>query len=141
MPQTSNPLYEIVNMSEAVPVIFEHNIPVGGCDCWNNIYDTHDPDCVQCRGTGQILIKEDSRLSKAVMKSTGGVVDDDDPIAHAYTFDDDISLGDIIICQGQRYKVIELDQTTTLSRQKVTVCGLDYERNYNHPQADLERYK
>ncbi len=143
MQPMSNPSseYEIVNMAKAVPVIFEHRVPVGHCDCWNDIYETHDPDCSQCLGSGQTMVKERSHLTKAVMQATGGVVDDDEPIAYAFTFDKDISLGDLIVCEGQRYKVIEIGKTTTLSKQEVTVCGLDYERDYHHNQADLERYK
>lgn len=143
MPQTSNPLseYDIVDMSKAIPVIFEHRTIIGKCDCWNSIYLAFDPDCSQCGGIGQISDKSGSRLTKAVMKSKGGIVDDDDPIAYAYTFDNDISLDDIIVCDGQRYRVTEIGQTNTLSKQQVTVCGLDYARNYNHSQADLERYK
>jgi len=143
MPLTSNPLseYDIVDMSKAVPVIFEHRTVIGKCDCYNDIYLAFDPDCGQCDGTGQISDKSGSRLTRAVMKSKGGMVDDDEPIAYAYTFDDDISIGDIIVCEGQKYRVIEVSTTNTLSKQEVIVCGLNYARNYNHNQADLERYR
>lgn len=143
MPQTSNPLseYDIVDMSKAVQVIFEHRTVIGQCNCYNDIYLSFDPDCSSCGGIGKISDKSGSRLSLAVMKSKGGMTDDDDPIAYAYTYDDDISIEDIIVCDGQRYRVIEVDTTNTLSKQQVTVCGLDYERNYNHNKADLERYR
>lgn len=143
MPQTSSHLseFEVVDMGKTIPVIFEHRVPVGKCSCWNDIYETNDPQCKRCMGTGNATVKERSHLSKAVMKSSGGIVDDDEPIAHAFTFDDDIHLGDVIVCKGQKYKVIEIDKTNTLGKQEVIVCGLDYERNYNHNKADLERYK
>lgn len=143
MSRTSNPLseYDIVDMSKAVQVIFEHRTVIGQCDCYNDVYLSFDPDCSKCGGIGQLSDKSGSRLSLAVMKSKGGIADDDDPIAYAYTYDDDISKEDIIVCEGQRYRVIEIGQTNTLSKQKVTVCGLDYERNYNHDKADLERYR
>jgi len=143
MPQTSNPLseYDIVDMSKAVPVIFEHRTVIGHCNCYNSVYLSFDPDCVKCGGVGQLSDKSGSRLGLAVMKSKGGIVDDDDPIAYAYTFDTDISSEDVIVCDGQRYRVLEVNTTKTLGKQKVTVCGLDYARNYNHNKADLERYR
>lgn len=128
-------------MDQAIMVIFEQEGPSRRCQCYNNIYSAFDPNCHSCGGKGMTIPEREGELSKAVVKSAGGMADEGDPIAYAYTYYSDIQLDCIMVCKGHRYRVIELTNTITMTGKSVAVCGLDYERDYRHNQADLERYK
>ncbi len=145
---TSEDSYELVQepislafMDQAVIVIFEKDGDSHRCQCWNSIYETFDPNCSNCGGEGKTVPQKEGQLGKAVIKSAGGMADEGDPIAYAYSHYKDIKLDGIIVCKGHRYRIIELLKTITMTGKEVTVCGLDYERDYCHNQADLERYK
>lgn len=125
---------------ENIELIIVEKVVVRKCRCWNRVYEAGDPDCGRCFGTG-IIKKRQTRLSRASLQPAGQLVDEGDPIAYACTFDELIIVNDIIVCRGIRYVVMEISAGYTTDDKEVRICGLNYERNYNHNQSDLERYK
>ena len=128
-----------LSMSALVPIIIERGFG-RRCDCVDPVYDESDPDCQVCLGAG-IVVRRTQRLAKASMQSSGQIIDDGDPIIYACTFEEDVQIDDIVICKGKRYIVIELSSGVTPEGKDVIVAGLDYERNYDHSQTVLSRYK
>jgi hypothetical protein len=128
-------------MDRTILVIFEKEGPSHRCSCFNNIYHAFDPNCRSCGGKGKTVPQREGKLDRAVIESAGGMADEGDPIAYAYTYRPDVELDSILVCKGHRYRVIELMKTVTMAGKAVTVCGLDYERDYSHDKAVLERYK
>lgn len=133
--QTLAPL----SMKVLLPIIIERGFG-RRCDCVDPVYGESDRDCQACMGAG-VIIKRTQRLSQASMETSGQIVDEDDPIIYACTFDEDIQPDDTVICKGKRYVVMELSSGVTPDGKDVIIAGLDYERNYNHSQTVLSRYK
>ena len=126
-------------METLVPIIIERGSG-GTCTCIDPIYKEPDSNCVRCSGVG-VIVSRKRRLTKASMQPSGEIADDGDPIIYACMFESDVAIDDIIICEGRRYIVIEIAGGFALDNRDIIICGLDYERNYNHSEADLKRYK
>ena len=110
------------------------------CTCIDPVYKEPDPDCKSCSGAG-VVISRKRRLVKASMEPSGEIADEGDPIIYACMFECDVAIDDIIICEGKRYMVIEIAGGFALNNRDIIICGLDYERSYNHSETDLKRYK
>jgi len=126
-------------MEELDNIIIERNMGTR-CPCYNRVYQCGDPDCRVCNGTG-IILKRMQRLSEAYLESSSRLHDVGDPLVYACSYDKDIETGDVIIHKGSRYLVIEKSAGFTVSEEEIMIYGLDYERNHNHNQSDLRRYK
>ena len=128
-----------LSMDTVVPVLLERGSG-SECECVDPIYGEPDPDCRRCLGAGTI-IQRSRKLIHASMEPSGEIYDEGDPIIYACTFHRDVKTDDIIICKGKRYVVVEISAGFTPDDRDVIICGLDYERNYNHSQTVLSRYK
>lgn len=125
---------------ENLQLIIVERKSVKKCRCWNSLYETGDPNCIQCSGTGYLEGRE-QRLSKACLQSVGQFVDEGDPLLYACTHDFNVKVGDVIVCVGTRYIVIEIGAGFTPDNKDVLICGLNYETDNYYDQAELERYK
>lgn len=126
-------------MENIVDIIIERGSG-RGCTCIDPVYKESDPDCKTCSGVG-VVVSYTRRLVKASMEPSGEIADEGDPIIYACMFECDITVDDIIIYKGKRYVVTEIAGGFALDNRDIIICGLDYERNYNHSETDLERYK
>ena len=143
MAQVSNKHYEQVEIPLSMDVLHPVIIERGSgseCHCVDPVYSEPDPDCPKCMGAGAIVHRT-RKLIHASMEPSGDIHDEGDPIIYACTFHKDIKVEDVIICKGKRYVVIEISAGVTPEDKDVIICGLDYERNYNHTQTVLNRYK
>ena len=128
-----------LSMDVTLPVIIERGSG-SECPCIDQVYREPDPDCSKCFGVGTV-VNRSRTLVEASMQPSGEIYDDGDPIIYACTFHQGIQVDDIIICKGKRYVVIEISSGETTKGKDVLICGLDYERNYNHSETVLSRYK
>ena len=110
------------------------------CECIDSLYEEPDPNCKACLGAG-VVITRTRRLVKASMEPSGEIADEGDPIIYACMFECDVVVDDVIIYEGKRYMVIEIAGGFALDNRDIIICGLDYERSYNHSETDLKRYK
>lgn len=128
-----------LSIEELKRIIIERK-SVKQCKCWNSLYETGDSDCLTCSGTGYVDNRL-GRVSRACLQSAGQLVDEGDPLVYACTFDKEIKVDDVIVCEGVRYVVIEISAGFTTDNKDVLICGLNYERNYDYNQTELERYR
>ena len=126
-------------MDVLVPIIIERGSG-SECSCIDSIYNEPDPDCDICLGAGTV-ISRNRQLAEASMQTSAQIIDEGDPIIYACTFNNDIQPEDVIVCKGKRYVVLEISSEVTVDGRDVIVAGLDYERNYDHSQTILNRYK
>ena len=138
--QSDFALHDIVHSMEKVDKIIVERIMSKRCPCYNRVYDSGDPDCRSCNGTG-IVMQRVQRLSEASLEPSSRLHDIGDPLIYACSLDYDIELSDIIVHKGSRYVVIEKSAGFTATKKEIIIYGLDYERNHDHSETDLRRYK
>lgn len=138
--QSDATLHDVVHSMEKIDSIIIERVMGKQCPCYNRIYNTGDPDCQSCNGTG-IIMKRIQRLSEASLESSSRLHEMGDPLVYACSTDYNIELHDIIIHRGSRYVVIEKSAGFTVTKKEIIIYGLDYERNYDHSETDLRRYK